>query len=79
MFNKPIYAGSTVLELSKWLMYYFHYNFIKKNFDTELLFTDTDSLMKKNQKTFMKYFLSKSFCLIVVTIQKIQSFLIQSI
>ena len=25
-------------------MYYFHYNFIKKNFDAELLFTDTDSL-----------------------------------
>ena len=25
-------------------MYDFHYNFIKKNFDTELLFTDTDSL-----------------------------------
>ena len=25
-------------------MYYFHYNFIKKNFSAELLFTDTDSL-----------------------------------
>ena len=25
-------------------MYDFHYNFIKKNFDTELLFTDTDNL-----------------------------------
>ena len=25
-------------------MYYFHYNFIKKKFDAELLFTDTDSL-----------------------------------
>ena len=25
-------------------MYDFHYNFIKKHFDTELLFTDTDSL-----------------------------------
>ena len=27
--NKPIYVGSTVLELSKWLMHDFHYNFIK--------------------------------------------------
>ena len=27
--NKPIYVGSTVLELSKWLMYDFHDNFIK--------------------------------------------------
>ena len=33
------------------LMYDFHYNFIKKIFDANLLFTDTDSLfMKWNQK-----------------------------
>ena len=31
--NKPIYVRFTVLELSKWLMYDFHYSFIKKNFD----------------------------------------------
>ena len=42
--NKPIYVGFTVLELSKWLMYKFCYNFMKKIFDTKLLFTDTDSL-----------------------------------
>ena len=42
--NKPIYVGFTVLEISKWLMYDFPCNFIKKHFDAESLFIDTDSL-----------------------------------
>ena len=45
--NRPIYVGFTVLELSKWLMYNFQYNFIEKNFDAELLFTETHSLTYK--------------------------------
>ena len=43
--NKPIYVGFTVLELSKWEMCNFHYNFMRKKFKRcTLLFTDADSL-----------------------------------
>ena len=41
---KPTYVGFTVLELNKWLMFDLHYNFIKKHFDAEILFTDTENL-----------------------------------
>ena len=44
MLNKTIYAGFTILDLSKWKMYYLQYNFVKTSFDAELLFTDTHSL-----------------------------------
>ena len=42
--NKPTYVGFTVLEISKWEMYNFQYNFMIRKFNTKFLFTDTDSL-----------------------------------
>ena len=77
--NKPIYVGFTVLELSKWLMYDFHYSFIKKHFDAELLFTDTGSLTYeiKSEDVYEEFF--KYNHLISVTIQRIQRFLMRLI
>ena len=43
--NKSIYVGFCILELSKLLVYKFHYDYVLKTFDAKILFTDTDSLV----------------------------------
>jgi hypothetical protein len=46
LLNKPIYLGFTVLDVSKLLIFYYHYNVMIKRYgsNARLLFSDTDSL-----------------------------------
>ena len=61
--NKTIYVGFTVLELGKWKMYDFRYNFIKRNFDAELLFTDNYYLLSNHRKKTNRAIVSSHRCL----------------
>lgn len=47
VYNKPIYIGFCVLEISKWQMYRFHYDYIKPKYTTNvsLNYMDTDSFI----------------------------------
>ena len=46
--NEPVYLGQAILDLSKTIMYEFHYDYMKRKYnesDLKLLYMDTDSLV----------------------------------
>ena len=56
--KRPIYAGFCILEISKTLMYQWHYGYVKQRYPGEkskLLFTDTDSLVYSIQTKDLYY------------------------
>ena len=61
-FCKPVYIGFAVLEVSKTLMYDYHYNVMKKHYDDKisLMYTDTGIyillLLSYNILIFILYF-----------------------
>ena len=53
MLNKPIDVGASILDLSKLLMYKFHYNVMKIQYPKALMMkTDTDTLLYFIEKIF---------------------------
>ena len=77
LLNKPIYVGFCVLDLSKLLMYDWHYNYFAKKFYCSLCFTDTDSLVYEIRgvdDVYKKVYEDKDFILVII--QKNQNFMI---
>ena len=75
--NKPAYNGMCLLELSKELVYGFHYDYIKNEYgyNAKLIFKDTDRLIMKLK---LKILAAIKKCLILVIIRSQNTMMIQT-
>ena len=60
--DKSNYAGLIILDLSKLLMHKFHYKYIRRKFNADLLFTDIGSLIYeiKTDDVYEKFYRDKN-------------------
>jgi hypothetical protein len=59
-YDRPIYVGFSILELSKLWMFMMHYEFVKsKSPDSIMMYTDTDSLIYYNPTASLEDFIIK--------------------
>ena len=78
--NRPSYVGMCILDLSKTLMYEFHYNYIKQKYNdkAKLLFTDSLTCEIETNDVYQDFFMIK-INLTTVIIQKIVNSMIKLI
>ena len=60
--NRPSYVGMCILDLSKTLMYEFHYNYIKQKYNdkAKLLFTDSLTCEIETNDVYQDFFYDKN-------------------
>ena len=81
--NRPGYVGMCILDLSKTLMYDFHYKYIKKKYNNRarLLFIDMGSSTYEieAEDVYKDFWNDKDMCLTTVIIQKAHHIIAMSI
>ncbi|RLU24774.1 hypothetical protein DMN91_002864 [Ooceraea biroi] len=62
-FNRPIYVGMCILDISKTRLYEFHYEYMAPLYGEKcrIMYTDTDSLIYSIEKEGLLYLLAKNF------------------